>query len=743
MLIYFDRYIINVPFLFTEVPSNVPVATVGQVPALVDIIKTQFPGMCPDVTVSSREDAGVDTLCSSATPAIDIELSEPFGGKQNCLDIIPSEDKKSEDLEDACSNLLERIRSEDYMFNNGNTSSAFHSAVRDLTTALSELSLCSERESYSHEDNTDHTDDSTVSNSVSDEETLSSTTTSSGGDEISYTERKVCTLDTSPQYDLHTRTKYCSHTHLSIIPRKEALESTNEDLSLDENFIPNINFDQRSSDDQNPFVCQPSCYDDKCTLLESDSSQLVLENDPFQATLPFQETMSTVTTIRNIDLNEKEPVCPNTTGNANRSDDSEGLTTAVPCCSRQGAHAFTLKLNETTLLPNTDGTKDYLEATDSRNLLLEDAAAEVKKSPLTLELSQDDCLVVSEAELHSTQTSSASATSSSTDTKVCITHTVEGGVGGSKWKQGLGQFQQTLSYNALEPLQECCQTCEDSVYGNQSENNISVKTESVESIKFASNLAMIESQASLLKENTIDNVATHLVSEALAFMDIPDDNAHVHQQETLLGRVPKERFERKDSCNVSDIESIYKMLSSNEIPRPNPANDVSSQSSNYERREELENRSSNMLECVRSCSRYNTSDEMFQGATKKKKDIDNLKKSIEEKALATQVYTPKISSLDVSSISFHSKALSDACLKLFSKANPHLREFSTSWSQLDDDTLVYVLKNEPELRELCLVRTLGINRPLHGFRHYLVVAAKITENVWREILQLSTLITPQ
>ena len=37
------------------------------------------------------------------------------------------------------------------------------------------------------------------------------------------------------------------------------------------------------------------------------------------------------------------------------------------------------------------------------------------------------------------------------------------------------------------------------------------------------------------------------------------------------------------------------------------------------------------------------------------------------------------------------------------------------------------------------------NRPLHGFRRHLgcgAVAAKITANVW-EILQLSTLITPQ
>lgn len=71
--------------------------------------------------------------------------------------------------------------------------------------------------------------------------------------------------------------------------------------------------------------------------------------------------------------------------------------------------------------------------------------------------------------------------------------------------------------------------------------------------------------------------------------------------------------------------------------------------------------------------------------------------------LQEQLFQPQITSLDITSMSYQSKPLGQACLKIFSQGNKCLKNFAVSWSELDDRMLTYILKNEPELECLSLV----------------------------------------
>lgn len=68
-----------------------------------------------------------------------------------------------------------------------------------------------------------------------------------------------------------------------------------------------------------------------------------------------------------------------------------------------------------------------------------------------------------------------------------------------------------------------------------------------------------------------------------------------------------------------------------------------------------------------------------------------------------QTYQPQITSLDITNISYQSKQLGMACLKIFARACNCLKNFSISGNVFDDEDLVYILKNEPELESLTLV----------------------------------------
>ncbi|XP_031574935.1 uncharacterized protein LOC116308603 isoform X2 [Actinia tenebrosa] len=73
-----------------------------------------------------------------------------------------------------------------------------------------------------------------------------------------------------------------------------------------------------------------------------------------------------------------------------------------------------------------------------------------------------------------------------------------------------------------------------------------------------------------------------------------------------------------------------------------------------------------------------------------------------EPLILTLTYKPRLRSLDITSIHFHGKALGVACLKLFFSVNRSLNSFAVSWSELDDETLVAMVSNQPELRSLTL-----------------------------------------
>lgn len=68
-----------------------------------------------------------------------------------------------------------------------------------------------------------------------------------------------------------------------------------------------------------------------------------------------------------------------------------------------------------------------------------------------------------------------------------------------------------------------------------------------------------------------------------------------------------------------------------------------------------------------------------------------------------QTYQPQITSLDITNISYQSKQLGMACLKIFARACNRLKHFSISGNVFDDEDLGYILKNEPELESLTLV----------------------------------------
>ena len=71
--------------------------------------------------------------------------------------------------------------------------------------------------------------------------------------------------------------------------------------------------------------------------------------------------------------------------------------------------------------------------------------------------------------------------------------------------------------------------------------------------------------------------------------------------------------------------------------------------------------------------------------------------------LVAQAYQPRIFSLDISNIYYHSKPLGMACLRIFFQANKCLKKFSISWSELDDTMFRCLLQNEADLESLSLV----------------------------------------
>ncbi|KAK3750581.1 hypothetical protein QZH41_018189, partial [Actinostola sp. cb2023] len=77
--------------------------------------------------------------------------------------------------------------------------------------------------------------------------------------------------------------------------------------------------------------------------------------------------------------------------------------------------------------------------------------------------------------------------------------------------------------------------------------------------------------------------------------------------------------------------------------------------------------------------------------------------SVKAGSMLNLTHEPRIRAIDISNIYFHSKALGVACLKMFTDKNRLLNSFATSWTELDDDALISVVKNEPELRSLTLI----------------------------------------
>ena len=71
--------------------------------------------------------------------------------------------------------------------------------------------------------------------------------------------------------------------------------------------------------------------------------------------------------------------------------------------------------------------------------------------------------------------------------------------------------------------------------------------------------------------------------------------------------------------------------------------------------------------------------------------------------LQAQTYQPQITNLDISNICYQNKPLGATCLKVFFKACKCLKNVAVSWTELDDEVLTYLLKNEAELQYLSLV----------------------------------------
>lgn len=73
------------------------------------------------------------------------------------------------------------------------------------------------------------------------------------------------------------------------------------------------------------------------------------------------------------------------------------------------------------------------------------------------------------------------------------------------------------------------------------------------------------------------------------------------------------------------------------------------------------------------------------------------------KNVLTLTHKPQLQAINISNIYFHSKLLGVACLRMFMRMNKSLNSFAMSWSELDDETLIGLIKYQPQLCSLTLV----------------------------------------
>ncbi|KAK3595456.1 hypothetical protein CHS0354_003448 [Potamilus streckersoni] len=68
-----------------------------------------------------------------------------------------------------------------------------------------------------------------------------------------------------------------------------------------------------------------------------------------------------------------------------------------------------------------------------------------------------------------------------------------------------------------------------------------------------------------------------------------------------------------------------------------------------------------------------------------------------------QIYTPELSSLDMTDIIYHNKSRDEFCLLVFFEINKSLRKFGISWKELSDEILDRISASSPNLCEIVLV----------------------------------------
>lgn len=348
------------------------------------------------------------------------------------------------------------------------------------------------------------------------------------------------------------------------------------------------------------------------------------------------------------------------------------------------------------LLPSTSCLNDCSEYSNHRDLTLKETTGALSSSASILSCKDSKSDVVSNDDLEALPTDSSNSIFSSLDCNVCNTD-LEQVVSspcayGNNLKQSVGPSEHGHS-NSVKNLSKSDQNSEDLGPCTQKESILPVRKDSDKSRENENDLTHVMS----------DNSSESMFSTQFIIKSAKGENILDHelnQQNYLAKHDNKDNSvgDRDHSFIAGCTECGKGILLNNDISKLRFASNDSLQ---FARREIQTNKPSDKLGSISS------SEERLKG--KAEHNHHNAgEKMTEERALKALRYAPKITSLDVSSISFHSSALGSACLKFFSKANSHLKEFSITWSLLDDDTLIYMLKNEPELLELNLV-----SFPLH------------------------------
>ena len=559
---------------------------------------------------------------------------------------LSCKEEDCENLEKECSKVLEMINLVESP--ESNSICSFQNAVKDLASALNDLGNCSRlEEDFGTEGNCGHS--SALINLGLNEGVDSDVTALPNG------------------------TGNCddgnSCTQIKLFEKNEPVSTANPLRSQQEKAI----FDHhgQSSNKKDSYPVKDYSNPEKTVSYDVISRELI--ECMHYTKHNSQEVDPSVRTNMNCN-SDKQMLSyrPETEGDVDKFVSSE-----IFQCSSESKDKCVVSHDSFTLSAHTSGVDN---CADNRDLRQDDRTTSLDRSDSVLPFKDTN---IFNGEFEDSQAASVNRTPSSFDLNSHTSHAFSSTcLSCRKCEQSFGQSELVSSVSMNFKLNDK-QDFEDFYLYEQKGNTISMNKSKEESKDFEKEVTRGLLQGSPLNEQSED------IQNVVKYTDTNDMQVpKVYIQETLSESKNREHYIGGHLSSAGDNE-----CGEIDIPKVGAESDYSLRTPNNVNNDIHE--TSFELEKVPTC--------LKDEKTIHEKKKDNQDTTIKEKAASGQIYTPNITSLDISCISFHSKALGSACLKLFSESNTRLRDFSISWSQLDDDTLIHVLKSEPELQELSLV----------------------------------------